>query len=71
MGVTSLVGKSLSANAARRQNWGKPRFMMLETIREYAREKLEEGVELDSTRDRHLDYFLTLCRGCGAGDTWE
>ena len=53
-GVTSLVGKSLLSvrEGSQRQEAAldEPRFMMLETIREYAREKLEEGGELDSYR---------------------
>jgi predicted ATPase/class 3 adenylate cyclase len=39
---------------------GDGRFLMLETIREYALEALEEGGETDDVRDRHLDYFLAL-----------
>ena len=55
-GVTSLLGKSL----LQRQDGvsGEARFMMLETIREYARDKLEEAGELDSIGDRHCDFFL-------------
>ena len=37
---------------------GEPCFAMLETIREYALEKLGESGELQLLRDRHLDYFL-------------
>jgi tetratricopeptide (TPR) repeat protein len=39
---------------------GDGRFLMLETIREYALEALEEGEETEEVRDRHLDYFLAL-----------
>ncbi len=39
---------------------GDGRFLMLETIREYALEALEEGGETEEVRDRHLDYFLAL-----------
>ena len=39
---------------------GDGRFLMLETIREYALEALEEGGETAEVRDRHLDYFLAL-----------
>jgi predicted ATPase/class 3 adenylate cyclase len=34
------------------------RFFMLETIREYALERLEQAGELEGLRSRHLDYFL-------------
>ena len=37
-----------------------PRFRMLETIREYARERLEESGELDVLEPRFADYFLRL-----------
>ena len=33
---------------------------MLETIREYALERLEESGELDRIRRRHFDFFLAL-----------
>jgi predicted ATPase len=36
------------------------RYGMLETIREFAREKLEASGEADITRDRHLDFFMKL-----------
>jgi predicted ATPase/DNA-binding SARP family transcriptional activator len=34
------------------------RFRLLETIRQYAREKLMEAGEAEQVRDRHLAYFL-------------
>ena len=37
-----------------------PRFAMLETIREYAAERLEESGEVEELRRRHADYFLGL-----------
>ena len=37
-----------------------PRFAMLETIREYAVERLEESGDVDELRRRHADYFLAL-----------
>jgi hypothetical protein len=36
------------------------RYRFLETIREYAFEKLLESGEADRLRDRHLDFFLRL-----------
>jgi len=36
------------------------RYRMLETMRQYANEKLVESGKSDALRDRHLDYFLTL-----------
>jgi non-specific serine/threonine protein kinase len=37
-----------------------PRYQMLETIRQYAQEKLDEAGESNLTRDRHLEYFRAL-----------
>jgi predicted ATPase/DNA-binding CsgD family transcriptional regulator len=64
-GVASLVGKSL----LQRQDGlaGEPRFMMLETILEYARDRLEESRELDSIRECHLDYFMHLAENAEQG----
>jgi predicted ATPase/class 3 adenylate cyclase len=39
---------------------GEGRFLMLETIREYALEALEESGETEELRGRHLEYFLAL-----------
>jgi predicted ATPase len=36
------------------------RYRLLETVRQYARERLEESGELARVRDRHRDYFVTL-----------
>jgi predicted ATPase/class 3 adenylate cyclase len=39
---------------------GEPRFYMLESIREFAAERLAQIGEAESVRARHLDYFLGL-----------
>jgi len=39
---------------------GEPRFTMLETIREYALERLEGSGEAEALRQRHAAYFLDL-----------
>jgi predicted ATPase/class 3 adenylate cyclase len=51
--VSSLVEKSLVRQ-------GEDRFRMLETIREFALERLEENGELDQIRRRHVDFFVAL-----------
>jgi predicted ATPase len=56
--VTSLVEKSLLSQTAAEET--EPRFTMLETIREYGRERLERSGELDSTRRAHSAYCLVL-----------
>jgi tetratricopeptide (TPR) repeat protein len=37
---------------------GEPRFTMLETMREYARERLEASGEMAAVQDQHARYFL-------------
>jgi predicted ATPase/class 3 adenylate cyclase len=57
-GVASLVEKSLL-----RQDEGlagEPRFFMLETIREYALDRLERSGEGEILRQRHAHYFVAL-----------
>jgi predicted ATPase len=39
---------------------GAPRFALLATMREYAREQLAANEELEVTRHRHLTHYLTL-----------
>jgi predicted ATPase len=56
--LTYLVDKSLVTVDLNHSD--EPRYYLLETIRQYAREKLAESGEADSIRDRHLNYFLAL-----------
>jgi predicted ATPase len=45
---------------------GEPRFSMLETLREYALEKLAESGERDRTHRAHAAYFLVLAEEVSA-----
>jgi predicted ATPase/class 3 adenylate cyclase len=60
--LTSLVKKSLVAFAGEAPGWpGQgPRYRMLETIRQYAREKLADQGGGEDLRRRHLEYFLAM-----------
>ncbi len=57
-GLASLVNKSLLRQQETAR--GEPRFVMLETIREYALERLERSGEVEAIRRRHADFFLRL-----------
>ena len=39
---------------------GEPRFVMLETLREFGLEQLEASGEQDTIRRRHANFFLAL-----------
>jgi tetratricopeptide (TPR) repeat protein len=45
---------------------GEPRFRLLETIREYALERLREGADWRQAHDRHAAYFLALAEPAAA-----
>jgi predicted ATPase/tRNA A-37 threonylcarbamoyl transferase component Bud32 len=57
-GLLSLLEKSLLWQ--REGLDGEPRFMMLDTIYEYAQERLVEQGEAEELRRRHATYFLEL-----------
>jgi predicted ATPase/class 3 adenylate cyclase len=57
-GVSSLLDKSLLRQEEGAN--GEPRFVMLETVHEFAREKLGESAEEQEIKRAHAQYFLTL-----------
>jgi predicted ATPase len=57
-GLSSLVGQNLVQRVDRAE--AEPRFAMLETIREYALERLAESGEQVATRRAHAAYCLVL-----------
>ena len=60
----SLVDASLVRDA---EQAGRPRFSLLETIRDYARERLRESGQWKEAHDRHAAHFLKLAESAGAG----
>jgi len=57
-GVASLLDNSLLQQTEQAEE--EPRFVMLETIREYARECLEASGEREGMRRAHASYYLRL-----------
>src|SRR3984957_10496579 len=55
--LSLLVDKSLVAADDSR---GRTRYRLLETVRQYALEKLGESGEADAVRSRHRDYYMAL-----------
>jgi non-specific serine/threonine protein kinase len=58
--LARLVDKSLVVVAVEGSNTRKSRYRLLETVRQYALEKLNEAGQGGAVRDRHLAYFLGL-----------
>jgi predicted ATPase/class 3 adenylate cyclase len=56
--LASLIDKSLLRQEEGPD--GEPRFTMLETVGEYALERLEESGEAESIRRQHANYFVAL-----------
>jgi predicted ATPase/class 3 adenylate cyclase len=57
--LASLVRRSL---VVPREQAGETRYRLLESVRQYAAEKLAHAGETERTRDRHADWVLALAR---------
>ena len=55
--VTALINKSLVRQA---EGEGEPRLRMLETIREFGLEQLEQENELEAVQRAHAEHYLSL-----------
>ncbi len=71
--LCSLVEKSLLRRT--RELADEPRFRMLETIREYAHDRLVESGEADDIERRHARYYLEVAESAEphltTADTWS
>jgi tetratricopeptide (TPR) repeat protein len=56
--LQTLVEHSL---VRQREVAGEPHFFMLQTIREYGTERLDESPDAEAVRRRHAETFLALC----------
>jgi tetratricopeptide (TPR) repeat protein len=65
--LEALVEKSLVATGSLTD--GGDRFYLLESIRQYARERLAEAGEVELLEDRHAAYFVGLIREAEAAHT--
>jgi tetratricopeptide (TPR) repeat protein len=63
--IASLVDKSLLRQVEELN--GEPRFRMLETIREFALERLDTSCEADTFRDRHAAWCLEFSKSADVG----
>ncbi len=63
--LTALVDKSILIRA---ESTGPVRFRLLETLRDYGREKIKATNEYPELRRRHLDWYQRLARD--AADEW-
>ena len=55
--LTSLVDKSL---VVAESTSGRTRYRLLETVRQYALEKVGESCQADAVRARHRDYYSSM-----------
>jgi predicted ATPase len=58
--VDSLAALMDASLVRQEEGTVEPRFTMLETIREYARERLSDGAQWREAHERHSRYFTTL-----------
>jgi len=65
--LSNLVDKSLVLSEAEAPDI--VRYRMLESVRQYAREQLEESEEAEAIRRRHASYYLTLAKEAEPGLT--
>ena len=61
--LTLLVDKSL---VVAENTGGRTRYRLLETVRQYALEKLGESGEADAIRSRHRDYYISMAAALDA-----
>jgi predicted ATPase/class 3 adenylate cyclase len=63
--LDTLFGLLDASLLRRRDDTSEPRFWMLETIREFARERLEEADEVQPVRTRHAGFYRAIASRAG------
>jgi len=67
--LSRLVNKSLVvAEASPAKEEGVLRYSMLEPVRQYGQERLEESGKAERVRERHARYYLVLAEQAGAAE---
>jgi predicted ATPase/DNA-binding CsgD family transcriptional regulator len=68
--IAGLLGALVDKSILKRQliGAGPPRYWLLETMRQYGRERLREAGEQAATQQRHLAWICELARQVGAWD---
>src|SRR5215472_2077780 len=68
--IAGLLGKLVEKSILKRQlrDSGPPRYWLLETMRQYGRERLRERGEQTLTQQRHFDWIRILGEAIGAWD---
>ena len=71
--VVDLVGSLVDQSLLRRdvEPGREPRYLMLETVREFALDRLEESGEAEAMRERHADYFTGRAEATGLYLQWQ
>jgi predicted ATPase/class 3 adenylate cyclase len=60
--VLDLLGRLVEASVVTFEADPRPRYRLLETVRQYALEKLVEAGEADEARRRHAEHFVAAAR---------
>ena len=70
-GIAGLLGSLVDKSILKRQltGVGLPRYSLLETMRQYGRERLREAGEQGQAQQRHLDWIRALGEVIGAWDS--
>ena len=65
-----LIGQLVEKSLVMAEDWGASdtmRYRLLEPVREYAIQRLQESGEADAIRSRHADFFSALAEHAGPG----
>jgi predicted ATPase/DNA-binding CsgD family transcriptional regulator len=69
--IAGLLGALVDKSILKRQltGTGPPRYWLLETMRQYGRERLREAGEQTTAQQRHFDWIRVLAESIGAWDS--